>query len=181
MVNVTYKDKENIKTSCIKRNEWVNKIKAQLKKDIKEYNPELSNKELKNIIDLCIENNDINSLPENINNRENIINGYVLSDVIKTGTRYNWVNTPTLLTQLRKDLKEVIDDDSAKIEVLIIDCINENSLKPLRDYLDISNYVLEDAYIYGEVNQDNINLLISEMCKDINEITKKIQMNNVGK
>lgn len=173
MVNVTYKDKENIKTSCIKRNEWVNKIKAQLKKDIKEYNPELSNKELKNIIDLCIENNDINSLPENINNRENIINGYVLSDVIKTGTRYNWVNTPTLLTQLRKDLKEVIDDDSAKIEVLIIDCINENSLKPLRDYLDISNYVLEDAYIYGEVNQDNINLLISEMCKDINEITKK--------
>ena len=172
MVNVTYKEKENIKTSCVKRNEWVNKIKTQLKKDIKEYNPNLSNKELKNIIDLCIEDNDINKIPENINNRVDIINSYVLSDVIKTGTRYNWVNTSTLLTQLKKDLKEVIDD-SAKVEVLIIDTINENSLEPLKEYLNINNYVLEDAYVYGEVNKDNINLLISEMCKDINEITNK--------
>ena len=69
-------------------------------------------------------------------------------------------------------IKEVIDD-SAKVEVLIIDTINENSLEPLKEYLNINNYVLEDAYVYGEVNKDNINLLISEMCKDINEITNK--------
>ena len=174
MVNITYKENGKLKTSCVKRNEWVSKIKTQLKKDIKEYNPEISNKELKNIIDLCVNSNNINNIPDNINNRENIINGYVLSDVIKTGTRYNWVNTPTLITQLRKDLKEVIDEDNlAEIEIILIDAIKENSLKPLSKYLDINNYVLEDAYVYGEVNQENVDNLISEMCDDINKINRK--------
>ena len=171
MINVTYNtiDKEgNIKpkTSCVKKCEWVSKIKTQLKKDIKEFNNNLSAKELKDMIDKCVEDNSLESLDKSIQDK------YVLSDVVKIGNRHNWTSTKTLLTQIRKDLKET-DIEPIEMETLIIDCINSNSLEPLKDWINIENYVLKDAYIYGIVNSDNIDNLISEMTEDIKQITQR--------
>jgi hypothetical protein len=166
MVNVTYMEKDKLKTSCVKRTEVVNKIKTQLKKDIKDFYEDMTAKELKALVDNCIELNSLSSLPQEIQDK------YVLSDVIKIGSRHNWVNTSTLLTQLKKDLKDV-GLEAIEVETLIIDCVSDNSLTPLMDYIDIDNYVLKDAYIYGEVNEINVKDLIKGMCNDITDITER--------
>ena len=54
-------------------------------------------------------------------------------------------------------------------EIMYLDCLSENNLDIVPNEVS-KNYVLEDAYVYGEVNQTNINKLINNMSNAIEEI-----------
>jgi hypothetical protein len=170
MVNVTYVEKGKQKTSCVRRGEWVSKVKTQLKKDIvAHYEKQLITfkaKELKEMVDKCVESNSLDSLPVGIQEQ------YILTDVYKMGRRNKWVSESPVQTQLRKDLKD-IGLEAVEIEMLLVECASKNSLEPLIEHLDIENYVLEDHYIYGEVNQENVDKLIADFAKDIEAIIAK--------
>lgn len=160
VINVTYMEKDKIKTSCAYKEQLINKIKTQLKKDIAEYYTDKSTKEIKSMLDVCIEENSLNSLPIELQNK------YVLSEVVKVGERCKWVEG--IKSQLKKDLKNEGFEDY-EIEMMLVDCINNNSIDSLPLHIT-KNYILDDCYIYGEVNQENINNLCEEMTKDIKDI-----------
>ena len=57
-------------------------------------------------------------------------------------------------------------------EVAYVDCLSNNNLDTLPK--DISkNYILEDAYLYGEVSQENIDRLLDNMNKAVLDIQAK--------
>lgn len=175
MTTVTYletvKDKTKSKTSTCLKHEWVSKIKTQLKKDIISfYDNEgvstLSSKDLKSMLDKCVLENSLKSLPVEIQNK------YELNDVIKTARRNKWTKESSIQSQLRKDLK-LSGIDDVTIEIKLVECAESNTLEPISDLLDISNYVLEDAYIYGIINEETINELKKSLCENIELIKSK--------
>ena len=124
MTTVTYvetvKDKSKTKTSTCLKSEWVSKVKTQLKKDLQAYDEELTTQQLKELVNECVENNSLETLPKEIQDK------YVLNDVVKT---------------------------------------------VLKDLIDISKYVLEDAYVYGIINDETVEDLKRSLCENI-EIIK---------
>lgn len=175
MVNVTYTEttpkETKEKTSCCLRSEWVSKVKTQLKKDIVSYyeneeNRTFTTKELKAMIDRCVLYNNLDYLPKEIKDK------YVLADVVKTAKRSAWTKESPIQTQLRKDLKLAGVDD-VSIEMLLFDCAEANSLEPIKDKVDITNYKFNDGYVYGVINDETIQDLINELCGDIELINSK--------
>lgn len=164
MINVTYNVKDKSKTSCCKKEEWVSKVKPQLRAYIKDLIPDITSKDLKLLADACVEENSLDNLPDEI--RDVVKSKFELSNVVRTARRSKWVKEASIQTQLRKDLKnnDVLD---IEIEMLLIDCADKNSLEPVKDLIDINNYKLHDCYVYGEVSEETINNLQDELCKDI--------------
>ena len=170
MINITYEHKGEIKTSTPRRDEWVKKLKTVIRAYIKEYDSEIKMKDLKTLADKCEEENSLDSLPNGM--REYVEGKFIFEDVIKSARRNNWVAETTFQTQLKKDLKANGIDDIT-IDMLLFDVVNTNSLEPLKNILDLSMYELEDCYVYGEVSQENIDILIKELCEDIELILSK--------
>ena len=163
MVNVTYLKGGKYTTSCVKKSELISKIATQLKKDIFEHCPDADDKDVAKTIKQWKVDNDFNALPKWLQDR------YVLTDVIKTGERHKWVES--IKTQLKKDLIAYgLSDVDA--EIMYLDCLSANSLDLIPKEVS-KNYVLEDAYLYGEVTQENIDNLIKNMNKAILEIQNK--------
>lgn len=160
MVNVTYLKDEKYKTICVKKSELISKIANQLKKDILEYCPDADVKEVSKEIRKWKVDNDFNALPLWLQER------YTISDVIKTGERNKWIES--IKTQLKKDLISY-GLSEIEAEIMYLDCLSENNLNIVPNEVS-KNYVLEDAYVYGEVNQTNINKLINNMSNAIEEI-----------
>lgn len=163
MVNVTYLKDDKYITSCVKKSELISKIATQLKKDILAHCPDANVKEVAAKIKQWKLDNDFSALPQWLQDR------YTLSDVVKTGERHKWVEA--IKTQLKKDLKEN-GSTEVEIELQIADCIVNNSLEILPDVI-ANNYILEDAYLYGNMNESNIKSLINGMVKDIIDIDSK--------
>lgn len=163
MVNVTYLKDDKYTTSCVKKSELISKIATQLKKDILAHNPDANTKEVVAQIKQWKADNDFSALPQWLQDR------YTLSDVVKTGERHKWVES--IKTQLKKDLKDYGYTD-VDIELNLMDCIVDNSLDSLPKEI-ADNYILEDAYLYGEINQENIDNLIEGMVNDIIAINAK--------
>ena len=153
MTTVTYvetvKDKSKTKTSTCLKSEWVSKVKTQLKKDLQAYDEELTTQQLKELVNECVENNSLETLPKEIQDK------YVLNDVVKTVRRHKWVKESPIQTQLRKDLK-LAEVDEITTEMKLVECADLNSLEPIKDFIDISNYILEDAYVYGIINDETV-------------------------
>lgn len=170
MITVTYnetvKDKVNTKTSTCYKNEWVSKIKTQLKKDISENNPKLTNKELKAMVDKCVNDNSLDSLPKEIQDK------YKLGTITKTLRRSKWAKETPIQTQLKKDLK-ANGVDSVTETIVLADCARLNSLEPLKDLIDITNYEFSDAYVYGTLDTETIEELKKSLCKNIELIKSK--------
>lgn len=168
MTTVTYvetvKDKSKTKTSTCLKSEWVSKVKTQLKKDLQAYDEELTTQQLKELVNECVENNSLETLPKEIQDK------YVLNDVVKTVRRHKWVKESPIQTQLRKDLK-LAEVDEITTEMKLVECADLNSLEPLKDLIDISKYVLEDAYVYGIINDETVEDLKRSLCENI-EIIK---------
>jgi hypothetical protein len=169
MTTVTYvetvKDKSKEKTSTCLKSEWVSKVKTQLKKDIiAHYGEALSSKEVKALLDECVDNNNLNTLPKELQDK------YILNGVTKTVRRHKWVKESPIQTQLRKDLK-LAEVDDITTEMKLVECADLNSLEPIKDLIDISNYILEDAYVYGIINDETISDLKKSLCENI-EIIK---------
>lgn len=179
MISVTYtettpKETKEKTTTCL-RSEWVSKVKTQLKKDIisnyEKHGLEVPKaKDLKAMIDECIDTNSLSTLPKEVQDL------YVLSDVVRTARRHRWVKESPIQTQIRKDLKLAGVDD-IDIEMKLVDCAEVNSLEPVKELIDITTYQLNDAYVYGVINEDTIADLISELCNDINLINSKSKDN----
>lgn len=164
-INVTYKKNNKLTTSCLNIDDWVNSIKTQLKKDIKEFYDNKNTKEIKAMLDNCIAENSLQSLDESIQQK------YKIEECFKIGDRNNWVNS--IKTQLKKDIKEHYNNlEEFEIDIKVADCIRENSLQSL-DKLIQENYMLEDCYIYGEVNEETISDLKNNIIEDINNIISK--------
>lgn len=163
MINVTYLKGDKYTTSCVKKLELISKIAPQLKKDIFEHDPDADPKEVNATIKQWKLDNDFSNLPKWLQDR------YTLSPVIKVGERHKWVEN--IKTQLKKDLIEYGLSD-VEAEIMYLDCVESNSLDgvPVEVF---TNYVLQDAYVYGEVNQENIDRLIDNMTKAIKEIQAK--------
>lgn len=171
MISVTYTEKDKPKTSTCGRSEWVSKVKTQLKKDIATHYEgklcqALTNKELKMLVNKCVDDNNLDSLPIEIQDQ------YILTEVYKMARRHNWIAETPIQSQLRRDLKE-LELEAVEIEMLLVECASKNSLDPVSKHLDITNYQIQDCYIYGEVNQANADELIQRFCKDIEDITAK--------
>ena len=168
MTTVTYtetvKDKSKEKTSTCLKSEWVSKVKTQLKKDLQAYDEELTTQQLKELVNECVENNSLETLPKEIQDK------YVLNDVVKTVRRHKWVKESPIQTQLRKDLK-LAEVDEITTEMKLVECADLNSLEPIKDFIDISNYILEDAYVYGIINDETVEDLKRSLCENI-EIIK---------
>lgn len=162
-VHVTYYKNGNIITSCLNKDNWVEEVKTQLKKDIKEFYKNISKEELKNKLRQCINENSLSSLDKLIQDK------YIISDIVKIGDRSTWVKC--IRSQLKKDLEKLYEE-KWEIELILNDCINENSLSKLPVAVR-NNYMLDDCYIYGEVNKINIDNLISEITENINLIKEK--------
>lgn len=163
MINVTYECNGKSKTSCVKKDELISKIKTQLKKDLVLEYPNLKPKEIKSMLDELIERNSLSSLPQSIQDK------YKLSDVIKQGERHKWI--ASIRTQLKKDMKEHGYSD-CDAEITYNECLMNNNLDILPDGIK-DNYKLEDCYVYGIVDEYNINKLINQMTTDINDINSK--------
>ena len=163
MINVTYLKNGKHTTSCVKKLELISKIAPQLKKDIFEHDPDADPKEVNAAIKQWKLDNDFSNLPQWLQDR------YTLSPVVKVGERHKWVES--IKTQLKKDLIEYGLSDM-EAEIMYLDCVESNSLDgvPVEVF---TNYVLQDAYVYGEVNQENIDRLIDNMTKAIKEIQAK--------
>lgn len=172
MINVSYVEKDKPKTSCCLKSEWVSKVKTQLKKDIVAYYEKqgqtFTAKELKAMIDECVGNNKLDSLPQEIQDM------YVLDDVVKTVRRHKWVKESPIQTQIRKDLK-LAGVDTIEQEMLLVECADNNSLEPVKDIIDVDNYVLSDAYVYGIINDETIEDLKKSLCDNIEIIRSKGQ------
>lgn len=164
MINVTYLKGDKYTTSCVKKSELIAKIATQLKKDMLEHDPNTNTKEVTATIKQWKVDNDFTALPEWLQKR------YVLSDVVKTAERYKWVES--VKTQLKKDLKEYGLTD-IEIELQYTDCVVDNNLESLPEEVK-ANYILEDAYVYGTMNQQNIDNLVEDMIANI------IQINDNG-
>lgn len=169
MTTITYvetvKDKSKEKTSTCLKSEWVSKVKTQLKKDIvSHFGESLSNKEVKALVDECVSNNSLETLPKEVQDK------YVLNDVTKTVRRHKWVKESPIQTQIRKDLK-FAEVDEITTEMKLVECADLNSLEPISDLIDVSNYILEDAYVYGIINNETVEDLKRSLCENI-EIIK---------
>lgn len=174
MTNVTYVEttpkETKQKTSCCLKSEWVSKVKTQLKKDIITYyeneGTTFKAKELKEMVDECVNSNSLVTLPQGIRDM------YVREDVVKTARRHKWVGDSPIQTQIKKDLKRAEVDDIT-IEMLLVDCASQNSLDPVKDKIDVTNYELSDAMVYGTITQETIDDLIKELSGDIDLINSK--------
>ena len=163
MINVTYLKNGKHTTSCVKKLELISKIAPQLKKDIFEYHPDADPKKVNAAIKQWKLDNDFSNLPQWLQDR------YILSPVVKVGERHKWVES--IKTQLKKDLIEYGLSD-IEAEIMYLDCVESNSLDgvPVEVF---KNYILQDAYLYGEVSQENIDRLVANMTKAIKEIQAK--------
>ena len=163
MINVTYLKNGKHTTSCVKKLELISKIAPQLKKDMLEHDPDADQKEVNAAIKQWKLDNDFSNLPQWLQDR------YTLSPVVKIGERHKWVES--IKTQLKKDLIEYGLSDM-EAEIMYLDCVESNSLDgvPVEVF---TNYVLQDAYVYGEVNKENIDRLVDNMTKAIKEIQAK--------
>lgn len=163
MINVTYLKNGKHTTSCVKKLELISKIAPQLKKDMLEHDPDADPKEVNAAIKQWKLDNDFSNLPQWLQDR------YTLSSVVKVGERHKWVEN--IKTQLKKDLIEYGLSDM-EAEIMYLDCVESNSLDgvPVEVF---TNYVLQDAYVYGEVNKENIDRLVDNMTKAIKEIQAK--------
>lgn len=165
MIEVTYdetiKDSIKKKTTTCYKDEWVSKIKTQLKKDIVLYYKDtINNKAIKEMLDRCVQENSLDSLPVEIQDK------YQIQDIVKTLRNHRWVKESTIQTQLKKDLKRNGVDDITT-EIKLVECANKNSLSPVSELIDISNYHLSDAYVYGIINDDTIKELKESLCANI--------------
>lgn len=163
MINVTYLKNGKHTTSCVKKLELISKIAPQLKKDIFEYHPDADPKEVNAAIKQWKLDNDFSNLPQWLQDR------YTLSPVVKVGERHKWVES--IKTQLKKDLIEY-GLSNMEAEIMYLDCVESNSLDGV-PFEVFTNYVLQDAYVYGEVNEENIDRLVDNMIKAIKEIQAK--------
>ena len=163
MVAVTYMKNGKHTTSCVKKLELISKIAPQLKKDIFEYHPDADTKEVNAAIKQWKLDNDFSNLPQWLQDR------YTLSPVVKVGERHKWVES--IKTQLKKDLIEYGLSDM-EAEIMYLDCLKANNLDLVPSEVS-KNYILEDAYLYGEVSQENIDRLLDNMNKSIKEIELK--------
>lgn len=163
MINVTYLKNGKHTTSCVKKLELISKIAPQLKKDIFEYHPDADPKEVNAAIKQWKLDNDFSNLPQWLQDR------YTLSPVVKVGERHKWVEN--IKTQLKKDLIEYGLSDM-EAEIMYLDCVESNSLDGVPEEV-FKNYILQDAYVYGEVNEENIDRLVDNMIKAIKEIQAK--------
>lgn len=166
-VNVTYLDKGKEKTSCLLRNEWITKLKPNLRAYIKEYKEGISNKDLKTIADKCCEDNSFDSLEDGL--RQFVESKFILSDVIKVGERSCWGKESTIQTQFRNDMKRN-EVDEIDINLALCKLAETNDINCLKDYIDLSNYDFGDDYVYGEINQENIDNLLKEMREDVDKL-----------
>ncbi len=164
MISVTYMKNGKLTTSTMRKEELIKKLSPQLKKDMLEMFPELTKKELKENIDILKEDGSLDSLPIDIRSK------YKIEDVVKVGERHKWVDS--IKTQLKKDMIAygISDVDT---EIMYLDCLKHNKLEGIIPQEIADNYILEDAYLYGEVNQTNIDRLIDNMNKAVKEIIAK--------
>ena len=163
MINVTYLKNGKHTTSCVKKLELISKIAPQLKKDMLEHDPDVDPKEVNAAIKQWKLDNDFSNLPQWLQDR------YTLSPVVKVGERHKWVEN--IKTQLKKDLIEYGLSDM-EAEIMYLDCVESNSLDGVPEEV-FKNYILQDAYLYGEVSQENIDRLVDNMTKAIKEIQAK--------
>ena len=163
MVSVTYMKNGKLTTSTMRKEEMIKKLSPQLKKDILEVYTDLTTKELKYIIEKLAEEGDLSSLPDEV------VSKYEINPVVRCGERHRWVEA--ISTQLKKDMIAYGVSD-VEAEVAYADCLSNNNLDTLPK--DISkNYMLEDAYVYGEVSQENVDTLINNMNKAVLDIQAK--------
>ena len=163
MVSVTYMKNGKLTTSTMRKEEMIKKLSPQLKKDILEVYTDLTTKELKYIIEKLAEEGDLSSLPDEV------VSKYEINPVVRCGERHRWVEA--ISTQLKKDMIAYGMSD-VEAEVAYADCLSNNNLDTLPK--DISkNYILEDAYVYGEVSQENVDTLINNMNKAVLDIQAK--------
>ena len=163
MINVTYLKNGKHTTSCVKKLELISKIAPQLKKDMLEHDPDADPKEVNAAIKQWKLDNDFSNLPQWLQDR------YTLSPVVKVGERHKWIES--IKTQLKKDLIEYGLSDM-EAEIMYLDCVESNSLDGVPEEV-FKNYILQDAYLYGEVSQENIDRLVDNMTKAIKEIQAK--------
>lgn len=163
MVAVTYMKNGKLTKSTMRREEMIKKLSPQLKKDMLELYPELTTKELKENINILIEDGSLESLPIEIKSK------YTIEDVVKCGERHKWVES--IKTQLKKDLI-LYGLSEVDAEIMYLDCLKANNLDLVPSEVS-KNYILEDAYLYGEVSQENIDRLLDNMNKSIKEIELK--------
>lgn len=163
MVSVTYVKNGKLTTSTMREDEMINKLSPQLKKDMLELFPDLTPKELKENINILKEDGKLDSLPVDIKCK------YVVEPVVKVGERHRWIEA--IKTQLKKDLI-AYGLSEVDVEVMYLDCLAANNLDAIPEEVS-SNYILEDAYVYGNVSQENIDRLIKNMNKAVIDITNK--------
>ena len=112
------------------------------------------------MLDRCVQENSLDSLPVEIQDK------YQIHDIVKTLRNHRWVKESAIQTQLKKDLKRNGVDDITT-EIKLVECANKNSLSPVSELIDISNYNLSDAYVYGIINDDTIKELRESLCANI--------------
>jgi len=161
-INVTYLKGEKVTTSLLDKDSWVNGVKTQLKKDLASFYTDKSTKEIKIILEDCINSNSLVSVDSSIHEL------YTLWDCVKIGEGNKWVDA--IKTQLKKDIVSFYECEEWEADIKISECIESNSLSTLdKSVQDL--FMLEDCYVYGEVTQDTINDLIDGMADDIKTIT----------
>lgn len=163
MISVTYMKNGKLTKSSMRKDEMIKKLSPQLKKDMLELFPKLSAKELKENINILIEDGSLDSLPKSIKDK------YIIEPIIKIGERHKWVES--IKTQLKKDLIAYGLSD-VEAEIMCIDSISSNTLENVPEEVR-NNYRLEDAYLYGDVSQKNIDRLIDNMNKTVLDINIK--------
>lgn len=163
MVSVTYMKNGKLTTSTMRKEEMIKKLSPQLKKDILEVYADLTTKELKYIIEKLAEEGDLSSLPDEV------VSKYEINPVVRCGERHRWVEA--ISTQLKKDMIAYGMSD-VEAEVAYVDCLSNNNLDTLPEEIS-KNYILEDAYVYGEVSQENVDTLINNMNKAVLDIQAK--------
>lgn len=168
MISVTFIEKGKEKTSTCLKSLWVSKVKTQLKKDIvthyEKQDKTFTNKELKAMIDKCVEDNNLDPLPKEIRDM------YVLNDVIKIVRRHKYVKE--IASQIKKDLK-LAEVNDIEMEILLVECMEGNTLEPIKDLINLDNYEFGDAYVYIDINDDTINELKESLCRNIDIINSR--------
>ena len=163
-VYVTYIKNGKETRSCLNKQCWVEELKFNIKKDILNEFPGKDRKEVLSILQKCIDDNSLKSLPYVIQNK------YRVEQVIKVEERLKWVSA--IQHHLKKDLKDLYNMNNLEADILISNCIVNNSLDEVPE--DIRrNYVLDDCYIYGVVSKENIDNLCADMIQTINIIKDK--------
>jgi hypothetical protein len=81
--------------------------------------------------------------------------------------RNKWVEA--IKTPLKKDIKEFYKIDDWEVDLKYEECVRNNDLSPLEKAIQ-DKYILDDCYVYAEVNEEEIEKLKLDLVNKINEI-----------